>query len=43
MQIPIFIDTDVNGAALGEHLWGAGQDVTNLLYLTVGTGIGGGV
>ena len=43
IQIPIFMETDVNGAALGEHLWGAGQDISNLLYLTVGTGIGGGV
>jgi fructokinase len=39
---PVAIDTDVNGAALAEHRWGAGQDVRSLLYLTVGTGIGGG-
>jgi fructokinase len=35
-------DTDVNAAALAEHRWGAAQDVQNLVYLTVGTGIGGG-
>jgi fructokinase len=35
-------DTDVNAAALAEHRWGAGQNVQNLVYLTVGTGIGGG-
>ncbi len=37
------LDTDVNAAALAEHRWGAGRNVTNLVYLTVGTGIGGGV
>jgi fructokinase len=41
--VPVAIDTDVNVAALGEHRWGAAQDVEDVLYLTVGTGIGGGV
>jgi len=35
-------DTDVNAAALAEHRWGSAQDVQNLVYVTVGTGIGGG-
>ena len=39
---PVAFETDVSAAAVGEHRWGAAQDVDTLLYLTVGTGIGGG-
>ncbi len=42
-QVPVGFDTDVNAAAIGEMIWGAGQDCDPLVYLTIGTGVGGGV
>jgi fructokinase len=42
-RIPIGFDTDTNAAGLAEHRWGAAQGLDNLVYLTIGTGIGGGV
>lgn len=42
MLLPVGFDTDVNGAALAEARWGAGRGQRVGVYITVGTGIGGG-
>ena len=43
LDVPVSFDTDVAGAALAEGLWGAAIDCAVHVYLTIGTGIGGGV
>jgi fructokinase len=43
LGVPAAIDVDVGGAVLGEWKWGAARGLSNVVYLTIGTGIGGGV
>ena len=41
--LPVYVDNDANVAALAEHLYGAGRGADDVVMLTVGTGIGGGL
>ncbi len=42
-DVPVFVANDADVAALGEHRFGAGQGVADMVYLTVSTGVGGGL
>lgn len=43
LHIPVIMDNDANLAALGEHIYGAGRGINNMVYVTISTGIGGGL
>jgi len=43
LQAPVILENDANVAALGEKWIGAGRDVDDLVLLTLGTGVGGGI
>lgn len=43
LGLPVALDTDVNGAALAEQRFGAAQGCAVVVYLTIGTGLGGGI
>lgn len=42
-NVPIFVENDANAAALAEYMFGAGRSSQEIVYLTISTGIGGGV
>lgn len=41
-NIPVYLDNDANVAAMGEYIFGAGKGTSNMIFVTVSTGIGGG-
>lgn len=43
LNIPVNVDTDVNGSVLGEMTYGCARGLDNVAYLTIGTGIGAGI
>ncbi len=43
LKVPVKVDTDVNAACLGEMTFGQAKGISNVIYITIGTGIGVGV
>ena len=42
-HVPIYVENDANTAGLGEYMFGAGRGCSDMVYMTISTGIGGGV
>lgn len=42
LKVPVKLDTDVNGSCLGEMTYGSAKGLKNVIYITIGTGIGVG-
>jgi glucokinase len=43
LGVPVILENDADGAALGEHAFGAGRGFRNMIFITVSSGIGGGI
>jgi len=43
LGVPVLLDNDANASALAEHKYGAGRGLRHLVYITISTGIGGGI
>lgn len=43
LGLPVYLNNDANAAVLAEYLYGSGKGVRNLVYMTISTGIGGGI
>ncbi len=42
-NLPVFIENDANSAAIGELIFGAGKELNDFIFVTLGTGVGGGI
>jgi len=43
LKLPVVLENDANAAALGENFYGSGKGIKNFIYITLSTGIGGGI
>ena len=43
LSVPVLADNDANGQTLGEHRYGAGKGADHMVFMTVSTGVGGGI